>query len=81
MPETPSPTYTRDQIADALNAATDQIQELAPFSDLVGDATNLLVNAALHYLDAPHDSLIDVVEANYDDGNAEGGPLDRLSGQ
>ncbi|GAA1457601.1 hypothetical protein NE857_21515 [Nocardiopsis exhalans] len=64
----PEPTaYTHDQIAVALNRASADISEAASLPDEgTIDALNLLVNAAIHYLEHPGDGLAEVVEADYD---------------
>lgn len=64
----PDPTaYTHDQIAAALNRAVEDIADAASLPDEgTIDALNLLVNAAVHYLEHPNDGLAEVVEASYD---------------
>lgn len=65
-------TYSHDQISTALNRAADQITELDVIDDEAArDALNLLVNAGLHYLENPQDSLADVIDANWGERERE----------
>ena len=56
---------TQDRIRAALNGAADKVWALAPQDERLGDAINLVVNAALHILEFPDADLEAVVEANY----------------
>lgn len=51
----------------ALNRAADDVTDLHPDGELVRDAANLVVNAALHYLDHPGDDLTAAITAQYGD--------------
>lgn len=62
---------SRDDVAAAMNRAADEILERLGADDpTITDSINLVVNASLHWLDHPDDTLEDAVEANYgDDGD------------
>jgi hypothetical protein len=71
-------TIARDAVSRALNSACDEIIAAGDLPDEgMRDALNLLVNAGMHYLDHPGDSLSDVIAANYDD--SEGTPLEWIT--
>ncbi len=63
-------TYSRDQISDALNRAAEQILDHTG-GEFPTDLINLMVNASMHQLDHPDDSLIQAIEANYETDPAE----------
>lgn len=67
MASEPAAAYTKDQVAVALNRAADEVSELDVVdTEAIRDAINLLTNAGLHYLDAPEDTLSEVIDANWD---------------
>lgn len=67
--------HTTTKISEAVNNAATEIQDLTSYDETVADATNLMVNATLHYLDEPGNELADVIEANFSDNEDI---LDRL---
>lgn len=64
---TETPTYTSQRVSSALNRATDDIMEAVdtPATGL-RDGLNLLVNAAMSYLQGDAADLEEVVAANWD---------------
>lgn len=68
-----APTVTGDQVGTALNRAADEVLEIArdDGEELLRDAVNLILNAALHFLEHPEASLEDAVRENYDNDFAE----------
>lgn len=54
-------------VSEALNRAADDVTELHPEGQLARDTANLVVNAALHYLENPQATLDEAIEANYDE--------------
>lgn len=69
---------TRDQVSAAMNRAADDVLEAIQAPDEgTRDAVNLVVNAALTYLDAPDATLQDAIEENYElDPEDEDGPVE-----
>lgn len=65
------PAFARDRISEAMNRAADDIIELAPEADQIRDSANLIVNAALHYLENPGSTLQEAIEANYNEAVAD----------
>lgn len=62
------PTYTRDQVSAALNQAVDDINDAVDLPEEGAvDAMNLVVNAALLYLDGTAKDLSDAIEQSYQD--------------
>lgn len=61
----PSSEPTRDQLGTAVNRAADEVIEITPENEHLRDVVNLVVNAALHYMEHPHDDLRQAIEANY----------------
>ena len=63
------PKYTRDRVIAAFNRAASEAQELEWTGDSedVTDATNLVVNLGLHYVEHPEATLRQAIEANYGD--------------
>lgn len=65
--------FTYEQVKKAVNNAADDVSGLigaehhAADDDLVNDTLNLTVNATLHYLEHPADSLEQAVQAHYGD--------------
>ncbi|MFD4943049.1 hypothetical protein ACFWNT_11030 [Streptomyces sp. NPDC058409] len=59
--------FFRDCISEALNRAADDVSALAPETEQVHDATNLVVCAGLHYLENPGATLHQAIEANYEE--------------
>ena len=61
-------TYTHEQVANALNAAADDILEAVDAGDEgLRDALNLMVNAVGHYLANPTERTLEhVVDDGYD---------------
>jgi len=59
-------TYTRDEVLTALNDACSEIVDRAGPRGGTVDALNLLVNAAMCYLEGEQSDLEGVIEANYD---------------
>lgn len=57
----------RPGITAALNRAAADVTHLHPQGQLVRDSVNLVVNAALHYLEHPGDDLTAAIESSYDD--------------
>lgn len=49
-----------------MNRAADNVSALAPENEQVRDATNLIVNATLHYLENPGATLRQAIKASYD---------------
>ena len=67
-------SYTRDQVSEALNRACDEVQQLVREggvldAELPIDATNLVVNAGLYFLDHPEAPMGDVIREHYDDAD------------
>lgn len=58
--------YTRDQVAAAVNAGADCIRDALDVGDRDTDLINLVVNAALTFLDQPEADFDAVVGANYE---------------
>jgi hypothetical protein len=70
-------TYSREQVSAAINRACDDINAAAELPDEgVIDALNLLVNAAMTYLEAPDANLDDVIAGNYQLDEGGDGPLE-----
>ncbi|MFE4334055.1 hypothetical protein ACFRQM_32975 [Streptomyces sp. NPDC056831] len=59
--------FFRDCISEALNRAADDVSAVAPETEQVHDATNLVVCAGLHYLENPGATLHQAIEANYEE--------------
>lgn len=78
VPESERGAYTTDAINAAMNQAADAVLDAINAPDEgVRDAINLVVNASMHYLDRPEDSLQDVIAANYDQIDEDGdGPIE-----
>lgn len=77
------PTFLRTTVSTAVNKATDDIMAVAQPNDDEGfltDLTNLIVNAALHYLEHPDADLDDVLEAEYGDADDIRAIKDEISG-
>lgn len=64
--DTAEQLFSLAQITEALNRAADDIVDQADADNTVTDATNLMVNAGVHYLTHPADELLDAIQANYD---------------
>ncbi|MFK4187261.1 hypothetical protein ACI2L4_25105 [Streptomyces sparsogenes] len=71
-------TYTRDQVADAVNAGAGLVLDGLNLGERDEDVINLVVNAALAVLDTPGATgedpkitLDDVMNQNYDGGAKE----------
>lgn len=62
---------TRLDVSAALNQAAEDVTDLHPDGEHVRDSVNLVVNAALHYLEHPHDDLTAAIETNYDESVEE----------
>lgn len=59
--------YTADHISTVANQAAEAVLGIPEDDDeRLRDAINLVVNATLHFLDHPDDSLQEVAEANYE---------------
>lgn len=79
VPESERGAYTRDEINAALSQAADDVLTAIDAPDEgVRDAINLVVNAALHYLEHPLDlGLLDcVIAANYELDEHGYGPIE-----
>lgn len=63
--------FSTDRISTALNRAADDISELDATDERLRDATNLVVNTALHFLEHPDDTLEDAVDSNYSESFEE----------
>ncbi|WP_026820052.1 hypothetical protein [Arthrobacter castelli] len=56
-----------ESINQALIHAADEVIGLADGDERITDAANLMVNAGMHFIGHPEDTLEDAIEANYDD--------------
>lgn len=74
----PTPTHDDEEVSVAFNAACDDILSAIEAPDEgVRDALNLLVNAGMYYLDPTNSNDLDeVVEAHYQVGEGEDGPIE-----
>jgi hypothetical protein len=78
--DTSHDVYSAEDVLRVLNRAADDILEAADLPDTgTRDALNLLVNAAFHYLGHPEAELQVVIDANYDIGEGEDGPLEWMT--
>jgi hypothetical protein len=65
VPEDDGRTWTRDQVADAVNWAIDEAAATRRLGACADDLDNLAVNAVLTLLGDPEATLDDVAEENY----------------
>ena len=60
-------SFTRKQIAEALNRAADDIAEaIGVYEGPLMDAMNLVVNVGLCYLEGTAETVADAIEESYD---------------
>lgn len=77
VPDSERGAYTTDEISAALNRAADDVLTAINAPDEgTRDAVNLVVNAALTYLDAPDATLDAVIEENYELDEDDVGPIE-----
>lgn len=64
-------TYSGEEVGEALNDAADFIQSETAGDEVIQDATNLVVNLALGFLDDPEKDPRQIIEAMYGEDDAE----------
>lgn len=70
-------SFTRDEVSQALNRAADDVLGAINAPDEgVRDAVNLVVNAAMTYLDTPDATLDEAIEENYEPDESGDGPIE-----
>lgn len=70
-------SYSREQVSVAMNRAADDVLEAIDAPDEgTRDAVNLVVNAAMTYLEKPGATLTDAITENYSIEPGEEGPIE-----
>jgi hypothetical protein len=69
--EPAAPVYSREEVSEALNEAADFVQDRTQGDEVIRDATNLIVNLGLGFLDDPTKDPLKIIEEMYAEDDPE----------